>query len=510
MFSSTAYDALYTYIGVHLHSASIKIITSQQFFVAVLLLTFGILFFLTAWRFVQKYMPGDLVTKSQVSSLLSFVKIIFCLFLGLTLLRVDAPVRVKTFKETSWHTNPYVTHRLPDVQDSYEVSFVFDLLSRTGEEIARFATAVVDKLFIVTNSQMEAPSYFYKAMMYAGVATIDDPELKDKVSFYTSECFDRIIPLIADKQNQDKLDALFSDATINPVLANQVIKTGSGTEITCLDLRNEVNLHLRAYAHRKTRKVPVDHVGNWGARLNIKEYYDDAYLNMFASQSLVNHYLSQHEGVMGINKGSLVPGTTARIFQYLNRLFSWDGLLSLVFQSDKHGAALTAQRSQEFSELLQRAPHIQGFVKMVLIMIFPWLVFFVIAGRWKILVLWTALYTSVLLWTPLWTLFYHIITSIALSAETLDAFGNLKNGVSLYSSQLVTSRLYHAYSVYSWVQLLIGPLPTLILAWNMRGLLTDNAGESAPHFIGDGVQLAGSVSSYGQSSPIKQQKSGGQ
>ena len=69
-------------------------------------------------------------------------------------------------------------------------------------------------------------------------------------------------------------------------------------------------------------------------------------------------------------------------------------------------------------------------------MIFPFLVFFVVAGRWKAILYWYMIYFSVLLWTPIWTLFYHIMTNIALSADVMQSFGKLQDMVSLYSSSL--------------------------------------------------------------------------
>ncbi len=116
--------------------------------------------------------------------------------------------------------------------------------------------------------------------------------------------------------------------------------------------------------------------------------------------------------------------------------------------------------AEKFSELLQRAPHIKGIITMILIFSFPWLVFFLAAGKWRPLVAWYAIYFSVLLWTPIWTLFYHLITSFSLSTEVMARFGELSDGISLYSAELITSRQYHFYSIYALIQVLSGPLPT--------------------------------------------------
>jgi hypothetical protein len=84
------------------------------------------------------------------------------------------------------------------------------------------------------------------------------------------------------------------------------------------------------------------------------------------------------------------------------------------------------------------------------------LIFPIVTGHWRVLVWWMLGYTSVLLWAPIWTLFHHVMTGISLSAETLASFGELSDEISLYIANLITSRKNYRYTVYSWVQLLIG------------------------------------------------------
>ena len=121
---------------------------------------------------------------------------------------------------------------------------------------------------------------------------------------------------------------------------------------------------------------------------------------------------------------------------------------------------------------------------MFLIAMFPWLVFFVVAGRWKVLISWYVVYVSVLLWTPIWTLLYHLMTSIAVSTDFMEEFGRLNDGVSLYSSSFITSKIYQFYAIYSWLQLIIGPLPTLILGYNFLSSFTrDSEQETAPPVV---------------------------
>ena len=199
--------------------------------------------------------------------------------------------------------------------------------------------------------------------------------------------------------------------------------------------------------------------------------------------ALVDHYLDEKESYLGIRKGSQPPGGAARIYQYINRFFSWDTLTGVFTGRSGHGAALSAKRAQEFSENLTRAPHVAGFIKLLLIAMFPWLVFPIVAGYWRVLVYWYLLYLSVLMWAPIWTLFYHIIVNISLSAEVLKSFGHLSDGISLYSANLITSRMNYMYAVYSWIQLLVGVGFSGAILWFARPLLSDTEANSAPEFI---------------------------
>jgi len=327
--------------------------------------------------------------------------------------------------------------------------------------------------------------------MYAGNQTIDDPSLRDKIDFYTHECFEKVLPLISKGKKGDKLDEFFGEGgEVDSELSLIPIKMESGEELTCLDLKNEVRKSFELYSYEKTKPL-----GGATSILGPKPVFSDRTLqNLTTSGALTNYFLDKKEDVLGIHEGAKVPGTASKIFQYFDRITSWDGILSLFGGKKYIGAALTAKRAQKFSEYLHRAPHIKGIVKMILIFMFPWLVFFIVAGKWKVLIYWTTIYFSVLMWTPIWTLFYHIMTNIALSTETLEAFGTLSDAISLYSSQLITSKLYHFYAVYSWLQLIVGPLPTIILAYGLfNSLLQDSEQEGAPQIVTEAKTLGKAV-----------------
>lgn len=477
MFSSTAYEAFYTYIGIYLHEASIQIITAQEVLVGLLMLILGGTFLMGAWKYFSRYFPGFLGAGGG-ANIGVFFKIIACFLIAVTILKVDAPARIKNFKRVSWHTNPYIESKLPSIEESYKVSFVFDLLTRSAEEIAGFANHIVDKLFRKTNSELDAPAAFYRAILYSGSLTIDDPALKDKIDVYTNNCFDKVLPLLGTAKKKDKLDEFFKQGgMIDSELDLIPIEMEGGHKITCLDLKNEVRDHLHQYAFSKQR-----HLEGYSNYLESYRYYNkEIARNVTASSGLVNHYLKKSEDLLGTQEGSKVSGTFAKFLLGWNRFWSFDGFLTLIGQREQVGAALTAKRAEQFSEYLQRAPHIKGMVKMFLIAIFPWLVFFIVAGKWKILISWYAVYISVLMWTPIWTLLYHLMTSIALSTETMQEFGKLSDGISLYSSSFINAKLYQFYAIYSWLQIIVGPLPTLILGYGMfSSFLKDSEGESTP------------------------------
>lgn len=486
MFTNTAYEAMYEYLGLSLHSAFIDAITGHKVFAGIVLLTFGVCFFLTTVQFFSRYLPGSLVRKRFIP-LSKYVQIIVCLFLGSALLKVGSEAQVKNYNGVSWHTNPYVKAHIIEGQPSYRVSIIFDVLSRSAEEIAALIARIVDGLFKTTNSQLEAPDFFFKAIMYAGAATIEDPSLKKEITFYTEECFDRLLPLVKDLQGAGKFDALYRpNSEIDSRLREIIIDDKVPPAVTCFDVKQELDGRLKSYAATKGARFEpgAPEIGG------LAEWQRIGRNNFYASRALVNHYLDSHEGWMGIQEGARLPTTGGRFFQKLFRLVSWNGLLSNVGQSSMHGAALAASRSLEFSDLLARAPHIAGFIKMAAIALFPWLLFFVVAGYWRALVYWFLIYFSVLLWTPIWALLYHIMTSIALSVETMEAFGRLNDGVSLMASELVTSRIYHLYEVYSWLQVITGTLFTGGLLYFMRPVLSDTGADGMPDVVDDSKKAA--------------------
>ncbi|MGE4233553.1 MAG: hypothetical protein AB7F43_09515 [Bacteriovoracia bacterium] len=478
MFSNTAYEAMYQYIGLQLHSTFIELITSQKVFMGIILLTFGIIFFITTAQFFSRYLPGALVNRHPVP-FSKYIKIVALLFLGISILRVETTSFVKNYKDLSWHDNSYLTKRMNPPEPKYKVSLLFDLMSTTAEQIAATISRVIETVFRNqhANSQLDAPNLFFKAIMYASAETLDSPELKRGIKFYTDECFDRILPMIREKAQAGTLDGFFgNNSGFDRRLAELTVETSDkAPPITCLEIKNQLQTDLENYAVAKPGGFDrIDQYFKNNAGLN-----NSVERNLRVSSFLVNEFNNEKEGFLGVHKGSQVPGTAARVFQYLQKLGP-ESIASMFTDGKIQGAWVAASRAEDFSENLARAPHVAGFIKMFLIAAFPWLVFFVVAGYWRVLYVWFLMYFSVLLWTPIWTLLYHIMVGIANSAEVLEAFGKLNDGVSLYSAQLISSRMYHMYSVYSYLQLLTGTLFTMGFLYFLHPIAGDTESDSIP------------------------------
>lgn len=487
MFSNTAYEALYQLLGLELHAKFIELITGEAFFKGIILIIFGALFFITLIKFISRYVPGSIIDRRHVP-LSKFLKIIVCLFLGLTILRVGTKTGVTDYSGKNWSTNPYVQGRFDNVQAEYRVSIVFSLISQTAEEITALLSRTIDKLFAKGNSQLGAPNLFYKAIMYAGITTIEDKDLKDQLQFYSEECFAKVIPSI-DGYKKNTQDNFFNKSSqIDEELRSLPLELGNGKVTDCYQVKESTVSQLMDYGREKSRgfQPVLPYLG-----LAYGGTPDKYFTNYVVSMGLVNYYSDKHEDRLGIQRGSEAPGAAGGFFQNISRVLGWDGLLGLTGNSEAIGASEAASRAKEFSEHLARAPHVAGFVRMCLIAIFPWLIFFVVAGNWRVLLVWFWIYFSVLLWTPIWTLLYHIMLGITMSAEMMESFGQLVDSVSLYSASIVNHRLYYMFSIYSWVQLLVASLTTGSVFLFIKPMLGHSTQESLPEGLGTSYDLAG-------------------
>ena len=278
---------------------------------------------------------------------------------------------------------------------------------------------------------------------------------------------------------------LFSNkrSQIDNELESIPVEIEDGPEKNCLELKDKVVQELHHYAWETSGQAAL--VLN--KHISIKNIaLPDVYGNLRASGLLNNFYFDKTESSsLGIEKGAEIPGNYTSFTMRLKRFFSLDGLYNLIGKRELEGSGVTADRALKFSDYLKRAPHIKGVFKLALIAVFPWLTFLIFwkgaSGGWRIILAWWLVYTSVALWTPIWVLLYKLMTAIALSTETMSKFGMLVDGISLYSSEFISNRLYQFYAIYTWLQILCGPLPTSILAWKVfSGALQDSEEDHLP------------------------------
>ena len=489
MYTNTAYEALYLQMGLQFQEEVTHWITSQVIFRAALLIIFGFAFFTFLIQFASKYIP--FFVHARRAPIGSVVFLVLSLFVGISLLKVGASVGPTGLAGGSWSQNPYVLNHTPAAKDQYQVSLIFRLLAGSAEEIARGLALLVDTTFSQTNPQATAPNFFYKAMLGAASDSIDDPGLKSSINYYTDECLSKVLPQFDAGVDGGFLDRYFSRTSGADQKLAQIPIT-DGPNANCLELKRGMNQALADYAHHHS-SVYDRTVAQGNGMSKLWQGFGQNYDNWVTSNLLVNHYMEGHEGTLGIEKGAELTGTGGRIMQYLNRTFSMDGILSLLGRRDLKGASVAASRSQELSDHFARAPHVAGFLKMLLIGFFPVLVFFLAAGKWRPLLWWWLTYASICLWNPLWALLYHVVTTLALNSETLTAFGRLGDGVSMYAAALVSSRLYQAFAVYSWLQLLIGPTLTGSLLMALRPLLADSSADRLPEGASHAAAIATSV-----------------
>ena len=92
------------------------------------------------------------------------------------------------------------------------------------------------------------------------------------------------------------------------------------------------------------------------------------------------------------------------------------------------------------------------------------------------------------------------MTSVAVSTDLTAEWGRVSDGISLYSSSFITSKLYQFYAIYSWLQIIVGPLPTMLLGYGMfSSFLTDSQTEQAPQIVSDVKDVGISAATGGAS-----------
>jgi hypothetical protein len=278
---------------------------------------------------------------------------------------------------------------------------------------------------------------------------VASPQLKKQMAIYTEDCLSEVLAVQGERSNLGLLDQFFSakDTTVDERLGQ--IPINFNEHETCLDLKKNILQQVFEEAEKLTNDPNLSYARS--VTSSASKFFLSR--DHFASNIIVNHYLDQREATMGVDRTALLPTTGARLAQYLQRFSDspFQGILD-IFSRENRGVFLAGKRAEDLAQNMSRAPHVSGFLKLLLIAAFPFLILPVLMGYWKSLLWWTKVYFSILLWPPIWTILYSIVTGIAMSASELRAIDD----VSLVGAELVNSRLNYLYAVYSWIQLMLG------------------------------------------------------
>ena len=120
-------------------------ITSQVIFRAMILIIFAVAFFAFLMQFASRYLP--IFFTPRRASIGKVISLMFCLCIGISLLKVGTSITPGNMSGNSWAQNPYVVSQTPSVKDQYQVSMIFRLLSGLAEELSRGLSFVVDATF---------------------------------------------------------------------------------------------------------------------------------------------------------------------------------------------------------------------------------------------------------------------------------------------------------------------------------------------------------------------------
>lgn len=494
MFEYTGYEAFYSYIGLYLHQESLVIIKGSLF-KSILLFIFAIGLFLSIWAAISKHTPWFIPLRNR-SGARGFFKSIIFFVMALSLLSIENRKEIyKPNNKELWNKNSYVIQKARATginPSSYNVSSIFSIMTTAAEEVALYINKRIDHLFTKSNGEIQPPGAFYKAVLYAGTRSIENKDLTRSVDLYNDKCIEAVIPFISNSIKERETSDLFSyffkkdDSEINKELEDtlsEIHVQSSEKNYTCLHLKNQISSKIAKEATKVSGFKNLDIINNTKyAALNMAK--DNSFIKNFAASSiLLNYYKQKHNDVLGVNKSARTGSSFANFLISWDKAFSYDGLMNLVGMEEHVGAQLVAKRASQFSDNLQRAPHVKGVIKMILIAFFPWLVFLVAAGRWKVILGWYVVYFSVLLWTPIWTLLYYIMTSVAMSTKMVSEMGTISSdSISMYSANFIYARMHQFYAMYAWLQILVGPLPTLFLAKGLifSSLIKDFEQESVP------------------------------
>lgn len=465
------------YIGLGLQERFIEVMTSSSLFKGLILLLFLYLFVLTAVRYFGRFMPGGVLGAKGVP-LSRFFHLLLALFISLSLLSVKTNSEVSSYTGQSWHDSDYVRNKIPQIKHQFKVSIVFDFITRTSDSLVAALNITIDHLLSPGHSQLKAPNLIYKAVAASTAQLMPTAELAESIDIFSDNCIVEALQIKNERLDVGIISRIFSNESTDAdsIMAELPLRTRFGE--TCYDLRVGIMSEVVEQAGSRSgwaEKAKSQWRGNSASLLS---------KDKLASDLLINHFIGQREGFLGIDRAAELPTMSARIAQVLARYQSSPitNILSL-FSGDQRGVFIAGQRAEALSQNMARAPHVAGFIKMFLFAVFPWLVIPVLLGYWKIIIWWLKIYVSVLLWAPAWTILYSVMTGIALSTSELQSF----DSVSMIGASLINYRLHYGYAVYAWLQMFLGMGITGSVLMMANPFVRDTEGDNE-------VPLTGAVS----------------
>ena len=484
MYSNIAYEVFYIYQGLAVHQMFVEFLTQNVIFRALfyMLIAFtiwGVIVGFATKRVAFAFFPHSNITGASV------LKIMFSIILGLSILHLNSSMTVLDHKGQSWSNNGYLKKELGQrIQNENQVSVLMDFVVTPIEAFSSMMTNWIEYYFSVGNQQNIKSDYFYRAVMAAGTATISDQSIVKKLDVFNQQCLQKVYAELQQKlaKNPDKLVSTIVDKFYRGELFVAKLQKIMVENKNCNQYNEELKNDLVSYVQSNDNLF-------W-RRMRSPKVEDIDRKNLILSGMLANYY-HESTGHGLIHEGAKLAGS-GKYMQYLRKLLSLETLDIVTFGAfNLSGSGAASSLANQFSENLKRAPHLRGWIKMLLIGVFPFLIFFLLLGRWKYLVGWSLFYFSVCCWTPIWTLLHHINLKMLQSIETVNALKNVTNGFSVYSVTLILSKINYSYAVYALLQTSLGiGFTVMFFAFVTMPLLKDKTPDNAPGELTGGAKAA--------------------
>jgi hypothetical protein len=447
MTTATLTEAIYIGQGLKLHSNFLQFINTSG--MRIVALMFGIMFMTVTIRYFCRYFPGNPGVPS--TGLFSYVRIFFAAVLALGILnpKLAVNVSVKNFSAEDWAQNPRF-QSVKGSSDEIKASALFYLLGGSANEISRLIETNIDH-FAGKQAQTRNPNEAIRLVVNASLAQIEGNDLRAKGHLLFDECSDiEGVQLL-------RLTAKPSRAQIGK-LSDVTFTTNQGTEYDCWSLLQEVRTGVSLEAQKINPKLH--------ARASTR-------VHATPHKAVVIKDMGVIENAMLVNllntrkaKVDLVPDAGGGFFAIatdsIQRFFT--------FGKDFKANEAARKKALEYQSAERLAPHFIGFVKMMLIALFPFLVFPLVMGYWRIMALWSLAFLSVCMWSPIWTLMHHCFVEVSQMAKYLS-----EAQYSALMQNQMSSEIVSMYIVFVTLQLAVAPAFSFFFISSLKPLLANTA-----------------------------------